>query len=275
MSIDRQRTSFWSGIGSELGITWEEAENLHWTMGKDGEMSQRTGDDAPSAIKSSEAFQSVVHADAVSSTNPTLESQEKSCNLPIPRFEDYRSYHFNTTMPPQIRASVPVGQVAFGKYPSNLVRRGNARGFQGANPHSGTAPGPNLTVEGKRQVAAFTSTLHHIGANTRPQAQAAGEILRARAASSRHRKAVISPTEQTNHQTRWANYKAANTSSASIPFAVDSRSSPVHRLSLEGARQVRLDTLRSVVCAICKLTLGAGTSSWRQTSLSHKSCASR
>ena len=48
---------------------------------------------------------------------------------------------------------------------------------------------------------------------------------------------MISPSEQTSHQNRWANYKASIIPS-SIPSAVDLHGFRGPRLSFEGARQV-------------------------------------
>lgn len=72
------------------------------------------------------------------------------------------------------------------------------------------------------------------------KAQAAGDILRARTTPSRHRKGMMTASDHTSHQNRWANYKSPTTAfphkmSAGVFDGLERPS-----LSPEGKRQVCL-----------------------------------
>lgn len=161
-----------------------------------------------------------------------------------PNFEDFRAHHFEATIPPQIRLPMPISQAAAGDHVRQATKRGMGRV---SNAHGGPSPSSaNLTMEGKRQ------------------AQAAGDILRARTAPSRHRKVTMTPTDHTSHQNRWANYKQTDRSFGSIASAngpqsrvcfVKSKSDSIGpddgskppKLTSEGTRQAQAagDKLRS------------------------------
>ena len=68
---------------------------------------------------------------------------------PMRECEDYRTHHFNTTMPPQLRLHVPGVESA-------KARTATVQNTQVSYPSLDEAPTANLTAEGKRQVRLVT-----------------------------------------------------------------------------------------------------------------------
>ena len=70
------------------------------------------------------------------------------------------------------------------------------------------------------------------------KAQAAGDILRARTAPSRYRKAAMNVNDHLTHQNRWADYKSSNTPFSTAPLQSIAQDPAKSTLTSEGKRQV-------------------------------------
>ena len=212
-AYDRLRPTIWAPLARELGVSWREAENMHWSLGED-----ILGDRASAEMLESVASTSNEASDSceVKARASSIGFRGGSSSTPSPVFSDYRALHFNSTMPPQLRSAETLGTGG------DHAAAGQMR------PSMAAKPATNLTIEGKRQ------------------AQAAGDKLRARTMPSRHRK-VATAVEHANHQNRWANYK----SPSSVFFPKDdptlSQSFDTPGLTSEGKRQAQVagDKLRN------------------------------
>ena len=212
-AYDRLRPTIWTPLARELGVSWREAENMHWSLGED-----ILGDRASAEMLESLASTSNEASDSyevkASASSPGFRGESSS--TPSPAFSDYRALHFNSTMPPQLRSAEPIGT---GK---DHAAGGQMRASMAAKPAA------NLTIEGKRQ------------------AQAAGDKLRARTMPSRHRK-VATAVDHTNHQNRWANYKSPSSAFFPKDDPTPSQSFDTPGLTSEGKRQAQVagDKLRN------------------------------
>ena len=212
-AYDRLRPTIWAPLAQELGVSWREAENMHWSLGED-----ILGDRASAEMLESVASTSNESSDSceVKASASPIGFRGGSSSTPSPVFSDYRALHFNSTMPPQLRSAEPLGN-----------GRDHAAGGQ-MRPSVAAKPAANLTIEGKRQ------------------AQAAGDKLRARAMPSRHRK-VATAVDHANHQNRWANYKSPSTAFFTKDDPTLSQSFDTTGLTSEGKRQAQVagDKLRN------------------------------
>lgn len=126
---------------------------MHWALGKD-EMMRRAERLNPSQISSFEHPLSVEGTDGEwhEDRKKIIPASADSSN--VQNLEDYRSHHFNATMPPQSRNAVPASQVApkfaVGRAPYAGVAKSTLA--KGTSPSLVAAPVVNLTTEGKRQV---------------------------------------------------------------------------------------------------------------------------
>ena len=209
----RLRPTIWAPLARELGVSWREAENMHWSLGED-----ILGDRASAEIIGSLASTSdeASYSYEVKGSASSIGFRGESSSNPSPAFSDYRALHFNSTMPPQLRSAEPTG-----------IKDNHAAGSQ-LRSSMAAKPAANLTVEGKRQ------------------AQAAGDKLRARTTPSRHRKAATA-FDHTNHQNRWANYKSPSTAFFPKDDPTLSQSFDTPGLTSEGKRQAQVagDKLRN------------------------------
>ncbi|KAK0516910.1 hypothetical protein JMJ35_000065 [Cladonia borealis] len=212
-AYDRLRPTIWTPLARELGISWREAENMHWRLGED-----ILGDRASAEMLESLASTSNEASDSyeVKASASSIDFRGESSSAPSPVFSDYRALHFNSTMPPQLRSAEPIGTG------ENHAAGGQMRSSMAAKPAA------NLTIEGKRQ------------------AQAAGDKLRARTMPSRHRK-VAAAVDHTNQQNRWANYKSPSSAFFPKDDPTLSQSFDTHGLTSEGKRQAQVagDKLRN------------------------------
>ena len=210
---DKLRPTIWSPLARELGISWREAENMHWSLGEDtlrdgtsAEIFEPLGSTNNEASDSHEAKSSTCSIDLHSESSPS----------PSPEFSEYRALHFKSTMPPQLRSVESIGtsksHAAGGQMRSTLAAK----------------PAANLTIEGKRQ------------------AQAAGDKLRARTMPSRHR-IVATAVDHTNHQNRWATYKSPSSAFFPKDDPAPSQNFDSPGLTSEGKRQAQVagDKLRN------------------------------
>ena len=212
-AYDKLRPTIWTPLARELGISWREAENMHWSLGEDtlrrevsAEMFESLGSTDNEASDPHEAKASTCTIDFRSGSSPS----------PSPEFSDYRTLHFNSTMPPQLRSVEPIGTT------KSHAAGGQIRSSMAAKPAA------NLTIEGKRQ------------------AQAAGDKLRARTMPSRHR-IVATAVDHTNHQNRWATYKSPSSAFFPKDDPASSQSFDSPGLTSEGKRQAQVagDKLRN------------------------------
>ena len=212
-AYDKLRPTIWTPLARELGISWREAENMHWSLGED---TLRDG-------ASAEMLESLDSTDneasdpyeAKASTSSIDFRAEPSPN-PGPEFSDYRALHFKSTMPPQLPSVEPIG-----------TWKSHAAGGQ-TRSSMAVKPAANLTIEGKRQ------------------AQAAGDKLRARTMPSRHR-IIATAVDHTNHQNRWATYKSPSSAFFPKDDPASSQSFDSPGLTSEGKRQAQVagDKLRN------------------------------
>lgn len=150
--MHRLKTDIWTPIAAELGTTWEEAEALHWALGKD-EMISRA--------EKLNASQTDSFGDQVSlkSTDEDWHENNKTIQPPanssaVQKVEDYPRHHFNATVPLGSRNAIPTSPVApkfaVGKapYAGTAKPSPTKEGF----PFLVATPVANLTTEGKRQV---------------------------------------------------------------------------------------------------------------------------
>ena len=140
----RRRKPFWASIAAELGIPWEDAENLLWDIGQD-DMRNRIRKLKPTQKEPSKDLMSVesVNGDWYG-VHPSSTKANADAS-PFQRLEDYRIHHFNATMPPQLQSYKPTGP-AFKTSPARLKSaRASLRSLE-VNSKA------NLTTEGKRQV---------------------------------------------------------------------------------------------------------------------------
>ena len=212
-AYDKLRPTIWTPLARELGISWREAENIHWSLGENtlhggasAEMFESLGSTDNEASDPQEAKASTSSINFCSESSPS----------PGPEFSDYRALHFKSTMPPQLRSVEPIGT------PKSHAAGGQMRSSMAAKPAA------NLTVEGKRQ------------------AQAAGDKLRARTMPSRHR-IVATAVDHTNHQNRWATYKSPSSAFFPKDDSASSQSFDSPGLTSEGKRQAQVagDKLRN------------------------------
>ena len=212
-AYDRLRPTIWTPLARELGVSWREAENMHWSLGED-----TLGDRASAEMLESPASTSNEASDSyeVKASASSIGFRGESSSTPSPVFSDYRALHFNSTMPPQLRSAEPIGTG------ENHAAGGQMRSSVAAKPAA------NLTIEGKRQ------------------AQAAGDKLRARTMPSRHRK-VAAAVDHTNHQNRWANYKSPSSAFFPKDDPTLSQGFDTPGLTSEGKRQAQVagDKLRN------------------------------
>ena len=212
-AYDKLRSTIWTPLARELGISWWEAEKLHWSLGEN--ILRREA--------SAEIFESLSSTDNEASdpheakaSTCTIDFHSGSSPSPSPEFSDYRTLHFNSTMPPQLRSVESIGttksHAAGGQMRSSIAAK----------------PAANLTIEGKRQ------------------AQAAGDKLRARTMPSRHR-IVATAVDHTNHQNRWATYKSPSSAFFPKDDPASSQSFDSPGLTSEGKRQAQVagDKLRN------------------------------
>ena len=212
-AYDRLRPTIWTPLARELGVSWREAENMHWSLGED-----TLGDRASAEMLESLASTSNEASDSyeVKASASSIGFRGESSSTPSPVFSDYRALHFDSTMPPQLRSAEPIGTGG------NHAAGGQMRSSMASKPAA------NLTIEGKRQ------------------AQAAGDKLRARTMPSRHRK-VATAVDHTNHQNRWANYKSPSSAFFPKDDPTLSQSFDTPGLTSEGKRQAQVagDKLRN------------------------------
>ena len=212
-AYDRLRPTIWTPLARELGVSWCEAENMHWSLGEDT-LGGRTGAEILESLASTNNEASDSYE--VKASGSSISSRGESSSSPSPVFSDYRALHFKSTMPPQLRSAEPIGtwksHAAGGQMRSSMAAK----------------PAANLTVEGKRQ------------------AQAAGDKLRARTMPSRHRK-LATAVDHPNHQNRWANYKSPSSAFFPKDDPTLSQSFDSPGLTSEGKRQAQVagDKLRN------------------------------
>ena len=143
-SVYRRRKAFWVSVGAEIGITPEEAEILLWDIGQDNmedkiRRLRPAPKDPPKDLMSVESANGDWYGVHPSTTEANVDAS------PVQKFEDYRTHHFNTTMPPQLHSYKSTGQ-GFKTSPVRLrSARASLRSLD-VNPRA------NLTTEGKRQV---------------------------------------------------------------------------------------------------------------------------
>ena len=225
---------------------------MHWML-KD-EMSPKTYKPLPFGENASEDLLSI------KSTDEDWHEDRRS-KIPTPsrapftqKFEDYRRHHFDMTMPPQLQDSKSANQ----KDMDNPIQQEEAKV---SLPPIDVSPGANLTMEGKRQVLlAFALCRIAHFTDRRIKAQAAGNILRARTAPSRHRKAGMTANDHTMHQNRWADYKSSDSTFSKVPKHVP-QGFKKPSLTSEGKRQVCL--ISSSMKFQIRLTLVIGSGCWR------------
>ena len=212
-AYDKLRPTIWTPLARELGISWREAENVHWSLGEDtlrsgasAEMLESLGSTDNEASKPYEAKASTSSIDCSAESSPS----------PGPEFSDYRALHFKSTMPPQLPSVEAIG-----------TWKSHAAGSQ-TRSSMAVKPAANLTIEGKRQ------------------AQAAGDKLRARTMPSRHR-TIATAVDHTNHQNRWATYKSPSSAFFPKDDPASSQSFDSPGLTSEGKRQAQVagDKLRN------------------------------
>ena len=232
--LNRLRPSIWDPIARELGVSWREAEAIHWNIGEAGlaptaltALSEPSMEKRESSKTSSNESPDASGVKTKPSSKPVLRLRFPAPNEEIA--ED-RAQHFEPTRPSKLqpeefvklkRTETTVDQAQ----PYDPIRSSQA-GALSSSLH--TTPAVNLTLEGRRQ------------------AQAAGDKLRARRTPSRHRKAAIAVNDHTSHQNRWASYKSPSSTflpqeSINIPQGFDGPS-----LTSEGRRQAQVagDKLR-------------------------------
>ncbi len=212
-AYNRLRPTIWIPLAQELGVSWLEAENMHWSLGEDTLGGGASAEMLESlALTNNEACDS----DEAKAGASSIGRHGELFPSPGPVFSDYRALHFKSTMPPQLRSAEPIGtgksHAAGGQMRSSIAAK----------------PAANLTVEGKRQ------------------AQAAGDKLRARTMPSRHRK-VATAVDHTNHQNRWASYKSPSSAFFPKDDPTLSQSFDGPGLTSEGKRQAQVagDKLRN------------------------------
>lgn len=226
--LNRFRPSIWDPIARELGISWGEAEAIHWNIGEAGltptaltALSEPSMEKRESSKTSSNELPDASGVKTKSSSKPVLRLRFPAPNQEI---AEGRAQHFEPTRPSKLqpeeivrlkRTETTVDQAQ----PYDPIRSSQA-GVLSSSLH--TTPAVNLTLEGRRQ------------------AQAAGDKLRAKRTPSRHRKVAIAVDDHTSHQNRWASYKSPSSTflpkeSTNIPEGFDGPS-----LTSEGRRQAQV-----------------------------------
>ena len=130
----------WTPIALELGVSWKEAEGLHWTLQDETRPEPHevasAEKDASAGIESTKNVDSHRHEDLPSRTLPPFV---------VPKLEDLRALHFSSTKPPQLQLTEPANQTL--KNGDNMSMTSKPSLLPTDEP-----PVTNLTVEGKRQV---------------------------------------------------------------------------------------------------------------------------
>lgn len=151
--LHRRKIDIWTPIAAEVGISWEEAETLHWALGKDW-MNRRTEKLNASRTDSLEDLETVNNIDGDLHEDRNKKTQDPTNSTDVRRFDDFRRRHFNATMPPRLRNTVPASHMAtkfaVGKTPYAGVAKSTLP--KGTSASTSAAPVTHLTTEGKRQV---------------------------------------------------------------------------------------------------------------------------
>ena len=212
-AYDKLRPTIWTPLARELGISWREVENMHWSLGED---TLRGGASAEMLESLDSTDNEACDPYEAKASTSSIDFRAESSPSPGPEFSDYRALHFKSTMPPQLPSVEPIG-----------TWKSHAAGSQ-TRSSMAVKPGMNLTIEGKRQ------------------AQAAGDKLRARTMPSRHR-TIATAVDHTNHQNRWATYKSPSLAFFPKDDSASSQSFDSPGLTSEGKRQAQVagDKLRN------------------------------
>lgn len=159
-SVTRLKVEVWTPVAAELGISWEEAEALHWALGKDelacrAEKVQSLQDELsgdPNSMKNTDG-------DWQQNRKIKFKIRPSANGFPDLKFEDNRRHHLNTTKPPQLRNAVAASQLAprFAAGKTSYAGVAKPTFSKGAYPSLNGAPAANLTSEGKRQVSLTAS----------------------------------------------------------------------------------------------------------------------
>ncbi len=138
--FDRRRAEIWNPIAEELGVTWQSADAMHWTLGKEG-MTRRI-------------YEFDSHSEQCGSCESINETKSDSLyNTPeMQQFEDCRVHHFNATRPPQVQLPSPVSPQATVGYALS-PRVSSTDLDRSASVTIDDNGASNLVVEGRRQVS--------------------------------------------------------------------------------------------------------------------------
>lgn len=151
-SFGRLRKTIWVPIAAEAGISSEEAESMHWAMGK-YEMSLRAQEAFSMDEDTPVDIMSVKSTDGDWHENRQPKVSISPHPLFVPSLDDFRKHHFDATMPPRLQSRKP--KINATKTWSPRLK--STMSF----PSKDAAPAANLTVEGRRQVL-WISTLKGI-----------------------------------------------------------------------------------------------------------------
>ena len=132
-----------------MGIPWQEAEALYWTLGQD-DIARRAKKSCPSEHNTSEDLLSIRSTDGDWHENRASKISSPLHNSVQPTFENYRTYHFNTTMAPKVQYRKFVNETTAGKLPHAATV--GSKWVNGEVSSIHPAAVANLTTEGKRQV---------------------------------------------------------------------------------------------------------------------------
>ncbi len=117
-------------------------------------MNRRTEKLNASRTDSFEDLETVNNIDGDLHEDRNKKTQDLAKSTDVQKFEDYRRHHFNATVPPRLRNTVPASQMAtkfaVGKPPYAGVAKLTLP--KGTSASTSAAPVTHLTTEGKRQV---------------------------------------------------------------------------------------------------------------------------